>query len=306
MMIERTKISYQTKQVRKNVLGISAEFNTIRKFNLEPSSRNLNPLDIKDNARVTILGSRLKALLFGKQNAIGKQIIINKVSFTVVGAVKKPQDEEEHDFYGGRAIIPYTTFIQLWGNRNVTHFLVLPNMNANLKLVEDNLRSYLASKYHFDPSDQNALTIFNTAKIFQFFKWFFIGMQAFLGVCGSLTLAVGGLGVTNIMFLIVSERTREIGLRLAIGARDRDIIFQIMLETSTIVVIGGIIGLLLSYLFVIILSHVTLPTWLGKPTISPLIMVTTIIILALLGILAGYFPARRAAKLDPVEALGFK
>lgn len=306
MMLTRSNVNYFNKQSKKIVIGIASDFHQIRRFNLTPNSRTINLLDVNRNARVVILGNKLKTTLFGEQNAVGQTITIKGIQFIVIGTVKKPQGDEEHDFYNNRALIPYTTFIQLWGNKNVTYFLALPHENADLARAENNLRNYFASRYNFDPTDQNALSVFNTAKIFQFFKWFFIGMQIFLGFCGCLTLAVGGLGVTNIMFLIISERTREIGLRLAIGAKDRDIMFQFMFETAVIVAIGGILGVLLSYMAIVILSYVHLPEWLGKPTISPMIIMVNVIVLALLGMLAGYFPARRAANLDPIEALGMK
>ena len=166
------------------------------------------------------------------------------------------------------------------------------------------MRTYLGYLYHFSPDDTNALMFYDTLKIFNFFNWFFVGIQLFLGLCGSLTLAVGGLGVANIMFLIVTERTKEIGLRMAVGARDSHILIQILCEALILVVLGGLFGITLSYLTVFILQFITLPAWIGKPTISLSIAFITIAVLAMIGVLAGYFPAKRASRMDPVDALG--
>ena len=133
--------------------------------------------------------------------------------------------------------------------------------------------------------------------------FFFLGIEFFLGFWGVMTLCVGGIGVANTMYLIVHERTAEIGLRMALGAEDRHILTQILLESTIIVTIGALIGLLLAAAILIILQHLPLPNWLGQPTVSPMIGAVTVIILAVIGLLAGYFPARRASKMQPVIAL---
>ena len=136
-------------------------------------------------------------------------------------------------------------------------------------------------------------------------SWFFWGLKALFGLGGVLTLGAGGIGVANVMFLIVRERTREIGVRMAVGARDGHIMAQVMLEAMVIVGLGGILGLGFSGLVIALVHVLPMPDWLGKPELSGSVWLITFAVLALVGLLAGLFPARRAARLDPVRALGF-
>ena len=142
-------------------------------------------------------------------------------------------------------------------------------------------------------------------KAFDFFQWFFKSINLFLGFCGLLTLAVGGISVANMMFLIVTERTPEIGLKLALGAKDKHILGQVLLESFVIVFLGGLLGFLVSSLVLISLADISLGGWLGTPSLSIPVLIGTVIILAFVALLSGFFPALRASRLQPVEALSF-
>ena len=139
----------------------------------------------------------------------------------------------------------------------------------------------------------------------QFVEWFFWGLKALFGLGGALTLGAGGIGVANIMFLIVRERTREIGVRMAVGARDGHIMGQVMLEALLIVVMGGVGGFAFSALVIWAVNVAPLPDWLGAPELSLPVSLITMGVLAFVGLAAGIFPARRAARMDPVRALEF-
>ena len=143
----------------------------------------------------------------------------------------------------------------------------------------------------------------NVAQVAEFFSAFFRGVQLFLGFCGAMTLGVGGVGVANIMFLVISERTREIGLRMALGAKSHHILAQILLEAFVIVMLGALIGFSVSWLIVTSLQIIPLPEWIGMPQISMSVVYMTMLVLSLVGLLAGFFPAKRASLLDPVVAL---
>jgi len=301
-LFNNTKVSYEQKQFTNTVFGSTPDFRSIRKINLIAHSRFINKKDTLTKAHVAIIGSRLKQNLFGDAPALNKRILIKQIPFIVIGVIQAPS-KHVYNWYDKSAIIPYTTFISLWGNQNIDFFFVLPKPLADASQVKKDITTYLGNRYHFDPNDSAALKIFDTSKIVRFFTYFFIAIQLFLGICGALTLAVGCLGVTNIMFLIVRERTHEIGIRMAIGAKDWHIMLQFLLETLILVGIGGILGFTGAYLVTGILLHINLPSWLGKPQISFYNLLIIISILTIMSLLAAYFPARKAAKMDPVEAI---
>lgn len=300
-LFNRVNLQFEKRQLNKELFGVSSDFGHLQKVKIISGGRFINKIDVANKNKVAFLGDKLKNQLFGDVSAVGKKMHINNAEFTVIGVT----EPSVYDWLKNKIVIPYTVYIDLFGDQNVPVFIVLPNATANPLAVQSSMRGFLANKYHFAKNDKVALRVMDTTKIFQFMKWFFITIELFLGVCGGLTLAVGSLGVTNIMFLIVSERTKEIGIRMAIGAKSLQILWQIILESLIIVILGGIIGFLISYFTIEILYYVNLPDWLGKPVISPTVVIVTISILMIMGVLAGFFPAKRASKMDPVEALGY-
>jgi len=303
LLVNKTSVGTADKQSQREVFGASYNIKTLQKIDLLDKSRFFTPVDTLKENHVAVLGYKLKTRVFGNKPAVGKNISINNIPFLIVGVIQNPK-KHQFSWYDRGIIIPHTTYIRLFGDQDIPFFIVSPNPNVDADQIERTIKHYFAKKYHFDPKDKEALRIQNLTRFFQFFKWFFIGIQIFLGICGTLTLAVGGLGVANIMYLIVNERTKEIGLRMAVGATDTHILVQIILESLIIISIGGLIGFLFAYLTTFIMQFIDLPTWLGKPTISYTVVFVSISVLIMLGLLAGYFPARRAAKMDPVEALG--
>lgn len=302
MLSSETNIAFKNKQVQKKVYGVSEDFIKIRKTNLEKEGRFFNKDDTVNGMHYAVLGNKLKRNLYGDDSALGKNILIKGVPFKIIGVLQKGEKTAD-PHYDDTVIIPYSSYTSMWGNTDVPFFLLLANANLDQQLIENSLRSYFAYKYHFDVTDSKTLRMMSSTKMLKFFTWFFIGVKIFLGICGTLTLGVGCLGIQNIMFLTVIERTKEIGIRKAIGAYDRDILLQILLESFIIVILGGLLGFFLADFITTILQYFPLPTWLGVPEISINIATSVIIILSVLGMLTGYFPAKRAAKLDPVEAM---
>jgi len=174
------------------------------------------------------------------------------------------------------------------------------------KLVPDVTRrvyEVLGRRLKFDPSDKEAIGMWDTTEAEKFFSVFFLTFRGFLAVIGSFTLMVGGLGVSNIMYVVVEERTREIGVKLAVGAKPRFIQAQFLLETLTLTAVGGLLGFLITLGVLAVFPILKLDEFVGTPQASPVVVLTTAALLGLVGLAAGYFPARRASLLDPVVAL---
>ena len=305
IFFNRSLVSYQDKQMNLRIAGVSPDFQLLRKINLMPKGRFINLIDVQTQARVIILGYKSKQELFGDEvDAIGKQVAINRVLFTVIGVIEPPY-KNAYNFHNKGCLIPYTTAMSLWGNQDVNFFVLFPDPALDSVTVKRDIQFYFSKKLHFDPSDDNALSIFDTTKFFKFFRYFFLAIRLFFGFCGCMTLGVGVLSVTNMMFLIVNERTSEIGIRMAVGAKTYHIMRQIMLETFVIVMLGGAIGFLFALSVLGGLSFLPLPAWLGTPTLSLSSAFAAAFILALFGLLSGYFPAKRAARMDPVQAIGY-
>ena len=299
-------LSYAGKAYTKEVHGVTPEHAALAKFNVEAHGRFLSQIDVEQRARVAVISSKVKEVLFGKDsNVLGLRFLIDSVPFTVIGVMPKGQENKHGD--NEEVFISYRSYEMLYGEINrghfIDHFLVSAKPGTNLVQLEQLLRGYFAEKCHFDKNDKGALGFWGSSKMHESIRWFLLGIQLFLSACGLMVLAVGSIGVANIMFLIVTERTYEIGLRKAVGARDQQIFLQLLLEVLVIVGIGGVLGMMAVFFTITFLHHITLPGWLGVPTLSWSTAFITIFILALIGLVTGFFPANRAAKMDIVEAL---
>lgn len=297
-----TNVAFKNKQLQKTLYSVGPNFIRMRKIKMEYPGRFFNQIDLNQASRVVVLGHKLKEELFADTNALDKRVIINNVSFTVIGVIQQ-FTKNVYNWYDNALLIPYTTYMAINGDEDVYVVILMPAPNADAAITEQNIRSYFAYKYGFNRNDKTAIQIFSTAQTFQFFKWFFLAIQLFLGMCGAFTLGVGSIGIANLMFLSVTERTKEIGLRKALGACNWQVLLQILIESLVIVACGGVAGFGVAYLIILILQYLPLPEWLGTPVMSWFSITMIVGILAFFGIAAGYFPARRAANLDPVDAL---
>jgi len=299
-------VKAQDHRVKSPVAGVVPDYEIMRNMIPVPGGRFIDPLDVKFRRRVIFLGNEVKEKLFGEDEAVGQTVFVDGRPFTVVGVLaEKLQTSNYSGPDSDRCFIPYTTFIAVWGNWNVSNSLLVPAIDGDAEPMKAAVFEYLGNKLHFDPTDEGALMMWDTVEMDKFMDWFFWGLQALMGLGGVLTLGAGGIGVANIMFLIVRERTREIGVRMAVGAKDWHIMGQVLLEAVLIVGLGGVGGFLVSAGVIGTLSLVELPEWISRPVLAPLVAVVTIAILAVVGLTAGLFPARRASRLDPVQALEF-
>jgi putative ABC transport system permease protein len=273
--------------------------------NIVPAAggRYVNDLDMDRRRRVVFLGDKLKTDLFGEEDAVGKTIMLDNVPFLVVGVMEKKSQDSS---YSGRderkAFIPDTTHRALFNERYVSNIIFQAKDPALVPSVTRKVYQSLSRRLKFDPNDKEAIGMWDTTEMTKFFTTFFLTFRLFLGIIGSFTLIVGGIGVSNIMYVVVEERTREIGIKLAVGAKPAFIQRQFLAETLTLTAVGGVLGFLIT-VGVVAAVPVSLEEFVGRPELSPLVLVTTTTLLGLIGALAGYFPARRASLLDPVQAL---
>jgi putative ABC transport system permease protein len=295
---------------RPNVTGIIPEYGPMRNIRPESGGRWLNEMDIQHKRRVAFLGNRLRDLLFGEnENAIGKYVSINEIPFLVIGVMKEktqPSSYSQRD--RDRVFIPATTHMSIFGSRYVSNFVYQIDDPRLGEAVQTKVYTALAKKFKFDPKDTETLWIWDTTEFDRFIFYFSLGFNIFLGLIGGITLIVGGIGLANIMYVVVQERTREIGIRRAVGAKRSHIMGQFMFETFVIIGISAFIGFMLAMGIIGLMANLPLETVreaVGIPKFNPMVGIVTILILGSIGFLAGYFPARRASRLDVVECLRY-
>lgn len=291
--------------------AVFPNFEFLRTMYPKRGGRFLNDRDIQEKRRVIFMGSVVAEELFGVEDPIGKKIELDGVPFTVVGIMqKKMQMGMSEGPDDRRAIIPFTTFESLYYHRYLRMITIQPNNLTDTESIKSEVYRVLGRKLRFDPTDENALSMWDFVTNVQEMNKVFLGIQIFLGVIGGLTLLVAGVGVANIMYVVVKERTREIGIKMAVGAKARHIIAQFIFESLLIAIAGGILGIFISWSIIKLFAMIPVENeglaYLGKPQLSQLVLIVTSAILGIIGVVAGVFPAIRAAKLDPVESLRYE
>jgi putative ABC transport system permease protein len=201
------------------------------------------------------------------------------------------------------AWIPASTFKTMFNERYPENMVYQISDEFKSGAVKKRVFEMLGRKYKFDPADDQALFVWDTNEDMQEWRPFFEGFKIFLGIIGIFTLIVGGIGTANIMYVVVKERTKEIGLKMALGASRFQIMSQVIIESILMTAIGGAIGFLIAKFFEAAFPLLKLTEYVGDPIIAADAVIATITIIGAIGFLAGFFPARRAANLNPVEAL---
>ncbi len=299
-----TTITRNDKRNTPNIAGVFPNYSEMRNIFPAEGGRWINPLDIEERRRVIFLGDKLKELLFGQENAIGETVMVGGSPFVVIGVMQpKTQNSSYSSRDQDRAFIPGSTFSAMYGTDRINNILYTVHNPTESEVVRDQVREAMARKHRFAPNDQDAVSIWDTNEFWKFTYYFFLGFNIFLGIIGFFTLAVGGIGVANIMFVVVQERMKEIGIRRSVGAKRGTIMTQFFTETFLIIGLGAILGYTIGWAIIELLQNIPIREYIGAPVFSSTVGLTALIVLGVIGLVAGFLPAVRASRLDIVECL---
>ena len=289
------------------IQGVEPQLNEIAYLPLK-DGRWLNEMDETQRRNVIFLGNELLKNLFPGRPAVGAFVLLNGIRFEVIGTLPH-LGRGDNTWLNMRGYIPFqvmATYFPLKGenHQNSISFIEYqPRVTAEHLLAQDDVHKIVAQNHGFDASDENAFEGWDTIKESKMVGTIFDVMNMFLGAVGMVTLALGAIGVINIMLVAVSERTHEIGLRKALGATNRSILFHFFLEGLLLTLGSGMIGMGLAAGLMAMLGTVQGPGGFDPPKLVPMSAVLAISSLTLAGVVAGLYPARKAAMLQPVEAL---
>ncbi len=306
-----TSITYGKKTISVRTNGLFPSFETMRAHHPQPGGRFINDLDMKKRRRVAFLGDRAATDLFGNENPVGRIITIDNIPFTVIGVSEKKQQMGSYSGPDDNKIsIPATTHSAIWGQLRYSNLVIKPRDVNQSEFVKTRMYEVIGKRQKFDPKDKSTLSIWDVIESQKTMEKIFLGLQIFFGVMGFFSLSIAGLGVANIMYAAIKERTVEIGVKMALGAKRRQIMGQFILEALLICGIGGMLGIVIAQAVCSGFGQINLNnealTWLGKPTISTTIGLITVAILVFIGLVSGFFPARKAASVNPVESLRYE
>jgi len=305
---KQVNVSYENRSFTFPVSGNYPNVYDIRSLK-QDVGRFYNMEDQVQRAHVAVIGSEAKEKLFSGRNALGEHIRLDGISFEIVGVLAAKMQEGNDDI--NRVVyVPFTTMSDL----KSTHYLDTVWFNyqtPEYQKIEPAVRTILAGQHKFNESDREAVRVFNLMNQLHQFEIITLGLKVLMGFIGTLTLGIGGVGLMNIMLVSVTQRTREIGVQKALGARRGYILFQFLAEALTITAIGGLLGVVLAYVVALSVGRLTLYSAFAKNgdagdirlIIQPATLIASTLILGTVGLVSGMIPALRASRLDPIESL---
>ncbi len=305
------RVTYNDVVLSEHVNGVTANYEELRNFIPEFGGRMVNDLDVKLKRRVAFLGWDVSTRIFKDEDPIGKTIMMNAMPYTVIGVMKEKNSMGNYSgMDADKIIIPLTTFKATYSDPYLDNLVVKLPPGSDSKAIEKLIFASFSGKYKFDPTDDRALSIWDTIAGAKEFNNMMLGFNMFFGFIGGLTLLIAGVGVANIMYVSIKKRTREIGIKMAMGARRSYIMMQFLLEALMITFIGGFGGMSFSYILTETFKRIPIESdvleFMGRPTISLEIGIIVISILGVMGVISGLFPAIKASSVSPVESLRYE
>jgi len=284
------------------VYGVNTSYLTIRDWGLV-SGELFSEKDIRSSAKRAVVGATIVKELFAGQDPIGEQIRIRNVPFTIIGVLEEKGQEAMGRDQDDMILAPYTTVMnRLGGTRFVDQIIASVNSKDNIAIAQEEIETALRKSHRIGDTKESDFRMMTQTEIMSRATEMSGVMTMLLGAIAGVSLLVGGIGIMNIMLVSVTERTREIGIRMAIGARGNDIMFQFLIESMVLSVLGGVTGIVLA----LVLAWGA-QTWFGlRSDVDSAVVLMSFVFSAAVGVFFGFYPAKKAASLDPIEALRYE